>query len=81
MTDIPAANGAAIRSILVEPLDPAREPWVTRWNRFFEKKKRRQLIKGEGKVPSLEGESMSQMNVVRRCYNCGAILQSEKPGD
>jgi 30S ribosome assembly GTPase len=23
---------------------------------------------------------MSQMNVVRRCYNCGAILQSEKPG-
>jgi HAD superfamily phosphatase (TIGR01668 family) len=50
MTDIPAANGAAIRSILVEPLDPAREPWVTRWNRFFEKKKRRQLIKG-GQVP------------------------------
>jgi len=24
---------------------------------------------------------MSQMNVVRRCYNCGAILQSEKPGE
>lgn len=24
---------------------------------------------------------MSQMNVVRRCYNCGAILQSTKPGD
>jgi len=24
---------------------------------------------------------MSQLNVVRRCYNCGAILQSEKPGE
>src|SRR5574344_365593 len=24
---------------------------------------------------------MSKTNVVRRCYNCGAILQSEKPGE
>ncbi|MFA6620360.1 MAG: YqeG family HAD IIIA-type phosphatase [Bacilli bacterium] len=51
MTDIPAASGAKIRSILVEPLDKAREPWVTRWNRLFEKKKR-QTIMREGQVPS-----------------------------
>jgi HAD superfamily phosphatase (TIGR01668 family) len=51
MTDIPSANGAGIRSILVEPLDPKKEPWVTRWNRAFEKKKR-ERIKREGKVPS-----------------------------
>ena len=51
MTDIPAANGAGIRSILVEPLDPAKEPWVTRWNRRAEKTKRERIIK-EGKVPS-----------------------------
>jgi hypothetical protein len=32
--------------------------------------------------PLVEGEKrMSQLNVVRRCYNCGAILQSEKPGE
>lgn len=51
MTDIPAANGAKIRSILVEPIDREREPWVTRWNRLFEKKKRQRIMR-EGKVPS-----------------------------
>jgi len=55
MTDIPAANGAKIRSILVEPINPSNEPWVTRWNRFFEKRKRARLLK-EGSIPSWKGK-------------------------
>lgn len=50
MTDIKAANGAKIASILTAPLAQG-EPWVTRWNRFFERKKRQAIVSG-GQVPS-----------------------------
>jgi uncharacterized protein len=54
MTDIPSANGAKIASILTERLSET-EPWVTRWNRHFEKKKRHKIVT-EGLVPYWEGK-------------------------
>lgn len=40
LTDVLAANGAHLRSILSEPLSPDDPPW-TKVNRFLERKKRR----------------------------------------
>jgi HAD-superfamily hydrolase, subfamily IIIA len=54
MTDIPSANGAKIASILTDKIAD-HEPWVTRWNRLFEKNKRRKIVT-EGLVPYWEGK-------------------------
>jgi uncharacterized protein len=43
MTDVIAANGAGIRSILTDPL-AKKEPLVTKWNRLFEKRKREAIV-------------------------------------
>lgn len=43
-TDVKAANGAGIRVILTEPLDPQEPPW-TKFNRIFDKPKREKIFK------------------------------------
>ena len=45
MTDILAANGAGIRSILVKPLLPS-DKWITKPNRMMEKQVMR-LLQGQ----------------------------------
>lgn len=42
-TDVKAANGAGIRAILTEPLDPHEPPW-TKFNRIFDKPKRKKIF-------------------------------------
>ena len=50
MTDVVCANGAGIKMILCDPLVPIDPPW-TRFNRLFEKGKRKE-IKARKLVPS-----------------------------
>jgi HAD superfamily phosphatase (TIGR01668 family) len=50
LTDVVAANGAGIRSILSEPLTEV-DPWMTRFNRHFEKRIKRRLT-----LPIIDGE-------------------------
>ncbi len=42
MTDVTACNGAGVRCILTEPLDPHEPPW-TRFNRLFDRPKRKKI--------------------------------------
>ncbi len=42
MTDVTACNGAGVRCILTEPLDPHEPPW-TRFNRLFDRPKRKEI--------------------------------------
>ena len=42
MTDVKAANGAKVRCILTEPLDPREPPW-TKFNRMFDRPKRKTI--------------------------------------
>ena len=49
-TDVKAGNGAGVRVILTEPLDPKEPPW-TRINRIFDKPKRKK-IKAEHLSPN-----------------------------
>jgi len=44
-TDILAGNGAGVRCILTEPLDPTHEPPWTVFNRLFDKPKRKKIKK------------------------------------
>lgn len=41
-TDVKAANGAGVRVILTEPLDPKEPPW-TKFNRIFDRPKRKKI--------------------------------------
>ena len=41
-TDVKAANGAGVRCILTEPLNPKEPPW-TKFNRFFDRPKRKKI--------------------------------------
>ncbi len=43
-TDVKAANGAGVRVVLTEPLDPHEPPW-TKFNRLFDKPKRKKMKK------------------------------------
>ena len=43
-TDVKAGNGAGVRTVLLEPLDPKEPPW-TKFNRLFDRPKRRRLKK------------------------------------
>ena len=43
-TDVLAANGAGVRCVLLEPIDPHEPPW-TKFNRIFDKPKRRKIKK------------------------------------
>jgi HAD superfamily phosphatase (TIGR01668 family) len=45
MTDVVSANRSGIASILTEPLSK-EEPWVTQWNRIFDRPKRKAIMKG-----------------------------------
>ncbi|MCR5349193.1 MAG: HAD-IIIA family hydrolase [Bacilli bacterium] len=49
MTDVQAANGAGVRCVLTEPLDPREPPW-TKFNRLFDRPKRKK-IKAKGLAP------------------------------
>ena len=42
-TDVRAGNGAGLRTILTEPLDPSYEPIWTKLNRIFDRKKRKAI--------------------------------------
>lgn len=42
MTDVKAGNGAGVRVILTEPLDPKEPPW-TKFNRIFDRPKRKKI--------------------------------------
>lgn len=44
-TDILAGNRAGIKTLLLEPLDPSIEPPWTRFNRLFDKPKRKKMKK------------------------------------
>ncbi len=44
-TDVKAANGAGVRCILLEPLDVKHEPPWTKFNRIFDKPKRKKIKK------------------------------------
>ena len=44
MTDVIASNGAGVRCILTEPLCDKEPPW-TKWNRLFDKPKRKKMAK------------------------------------
>ena len=44
-TDVIAANGAGIRAVLTDPLDPDNEPFTTRFNRLFDRRWRKKLSK------------------------------------
>lgn len=44
MTDITAGNGAGVKTLLTEPLAFHEPPW-TKWNRMFDKPKRRKIKK------------------------------------
>ena len=44
MTDVTACNGAHVRCILTEPLDGNEPPW-TRFNRLFDRPKRKKIKK------------------------------------
>ena len=44
MTDVTACNGAGVRCILTEPLDPHEPPW-TKFNRLFDRPKRKKIKK------------------------------------
>ena len=44
MTDVTACNGAHVRCILTEPLDGSEPPW-TRFNRLFDRPKRKKIKK------------------------------------
>ncbi len=52
MTDVLCANRAGIKSLLTEPISPIDPPW-TRFNRIFDKPKRRKLL-SEHLVPEWE---------------------------
>lgn len=41
-TDVKAANGAGVRCILLDPIDPHEPPW-TKFNRIFDKPKRKKI--------------------------------------
>lgn len=41
-TDVKAANGAGVRCILTEPLNPDEPPW-TKFNRIFDRPKRKKI--------------------------------------
>lgn len=41
-TDVKAGNGAGVRVILTEPLDPKEPPW-TKFNRIFDRPKRKKI--------------------------------------
>ena len=41
-TDVKAANGAHVRAVLTEPLDPREPPW-TKFNRIFDRPKRKKI--------------------------------------
>ena len=41
-TDVKAANGAGVKAILTEPLDPAEPIW-TKFNRIFDRPKRKKI--------------------------------------
>ena len=41
-TDVKAANGAGVRCVLLDPIDPHEPPW-TKFNRIFDKPKRRKI--------------------------------------
>jgi uncharacterized protein len=43
LTDVISANGAGLRSLLTEPLSPLEPPW-TKFNRIFDKPKRKAII-------------------------------------
>lgn len=45
-TDVKAANGAKIRAILTEPFNLNEPPW-TKFNRLFEKGKRKKVVGGK----------------------------------
>lgn len=44
MTDVTACNGAGVRCILTDPLDPHEPPW-TKFNRLFDRPKRKKIKK------------------------------------
>ncbi|MDY5441102.1 MAG: HAD hydrolase-like protein [Candidatus Enteromonas sp.] len=44
-TDVRAGNGAGIRTILTEPVDPSYEPIWTKFNRMFDRRKRAKIIR------------------------------------
>ncbi len=44
-TDVKAGNGAKVRTLLLEPLDPNDEPPWTRFNRLFDRPKRKKMAK------------------------------------
>lgn len=44
MTDVTACNGAGVRCVLTEPLDPHEPPW-TKFNRLFDRPKRKKIRK------------------------------------
>ena len=44
-TDVKAGNGAKVRTLLLEPLDPNDEPPWTKFNRLFDKPKRKKMAK------------------------------------
>jgi len=44
-TDVRAANGAGVRCILTSPLNPTEPPW-TKFNRLFDRLKRKKIIEG-----------------------------------
>lgn len=43
-TDVKAGNGAGVKTVLLEPLDPHEPPW-TKFNRLFDKPKRKKMKK------------------------------------
>ena len=57
LTDVKAGNRGKIDTILLSPLGKEEAPW-TKFNRWMEKKRRREIIR-EGSVPSWE-ESYEQ---------------------
>lgn len=57
-TDVRAANGAGIRAILTDPF-PCKEPIWTRFNRIFERPKRRKIAE-KSLVPNWEEVSIHE---------------------